>query len=85
MNSEKLCDYGCGRKAIHQFKNGKWCCSKIRQQCPELTLKHSNRMRGCNNPMYNKTHSEKTREKISENVKGKSIGRVPWNKFFLHY
>jgi len=22
----KLCDYGCGKKAKHQLKNGKWCC-----------------------------------------------------------
>jgi len=21
-----ICDYGCSEEAIHQFKNGKWCC-----------------------------------------------------------
>ena len=30
----KLCDYGCGRKAKHQFKNGKWCCSENFRSCP---------------------------------------------------
>jgi len=24
----RQCDYGCGQKATHQFKNGKWCCTK---------------------------------------------------------
>ena len=28
-----LCDYGCGKEAIHQFKNGKWCCSKTSNSC----------------------------------------------------
>jgi len=28
------CDYGCGQPAIHQFKNGKWCCSLNWRQCP---------------------------------------------------
>lgn len=23
----KICDYGCGKIATHQLKNGKWCCS----------------------------------------------------------
>lgn len=30
-----LCDYGCGQEAIHQFKNGNWCCSKNIASCPE--------------------------------------------------
>ena len=30
----KLCDYGCGQEANHQFKNGKWCCSKYYTSCP---------------------------------------------------
>ena len=29
-----ICEYGCGQIATHQFKNGKWCCSKSWQQCP---------------------------------------------------
>jgi len=31
----QLCTYGCGEKAIHQFKNGKWCCSKSVNSCSE--------------------------------------------------
>jgi len=29
-----LCSYGCGQEATHQFKNGKWCCSKSWNSCP---------------------------------------------------
>ena len=32
-----LCEYGCGREANHQFKNGKWCCSSNHKQCPGLS------------------------------------------------
>jgi hypothetical protein len=28
-----LCEYGCGNEAIHQFKNGKWCCSLSSNSC----------------------------------------------------
>lgn len=37
----ELCDYGCGRPAIHQFKNGKFCCNKIAANCPNQTKKKS--------------------------------------------
>ena len=36
-----LCDYGCGRKAKYQFKNGKWCCSASNNSCPEVQKKVS--------------------------------------------
>jgi len=29
----KNCDYGCGREAKHQFKNGKWCCEDHYSKC----------------------------------------------------
>ena len=28
-----ICDYGCGREAIKQFKNGRWCCSDHYTKC----------------------------------------------------
>ncbi len=36
-----LCDYGCGQEANHQFKNGKWCCSKNYNSCKEIKRKNS--------------------------------------------
>jgi len=35
-----ICDYGCGQKAIHQFKNGKWCCKKLAVHCPSQQKKN---------------------------------------------
>jgi hypothetical protein len=32
----KICNYGCGQEAKHQFKNGKWCCSKSINSCPNM-------------------------------------------------
>ena len=31
----ELCEYGCGQIALYQLKNGKWCCSKSQNSCPE--------------------------------------------------
>ena len=41
-----ICDYGCGQEAIHQFKNGKWCCSKNISKCPSTKQKMSNKKKG---------------------------------------
>jgi len=41
-----LCEYGCGQPAKHQFKNGKWCCSKYSSQCPEIKRKISKKLSG---------------------------------------
>lgn len=32
----RICDYGCGREAKYQFKNGKVCCEKSFNKCPEM-------------------------------------------------
>lgn len=37
----KLCDYGCGELANFQLKNGKWCCSKHYNSCPNIKKKNS--------------------------------------------
>jgi 5-methylcytosine-specific restriction endonuclease McrA len=39
-----LCDYGCGKEAIHQFNNGKWCCSSNATQCPYVRKLTSERL-----------------------------------------
>ena len=36
-----ICVYGCGQKAKHQLKNGKWCCSKHQAKCPMIRKKNS--------------------------------------------
>jgi len=37
----KLCDYNCGQEAIHQLKNGNWCCEDSVNKCPALKEKNS--------------------------------------------
>jgi len=41
-----ICEYGCGQKANHQFKNGKWCCEKSCNKCPGLRKVNSESNRG---------------------------------------
>lgn len=67
-----LCDYGCRKEAIHQFKNGKRCCSIKVSGCPIFSKIHSERMKGENNPMYGKkrNHTEEIKKKISKSIKG---------------
>jgi len=71
-----LCDYGCGEKAIYQFKNGKWCCSIIWQKCDGFRNKIKELVVGKNNPNYGKNHSYEAKQKMSK----KATGRVAWNK-----
>ena len=82
----KLCDYGCGQEAKHQFKNGKWCCSKNYQLCPIKKRIPLNKCKKITNQykykgktleqIHGKEKSIKIKEKQSLNMKGKT----PWNK-----
>ena len=36
----QLCEYGCNQEALYQLKNGKRCCSKPYNLCPELRKKN---------------------------------------------
>jgi very-short-patch-repair endonuclease len=38
LNLNVLCDYGCGKKAKYQFKNGKYCCCKNFNSCDNYNL-----------------------------------------------
>jgi hypothetical protein len=67
----KLCDYGCGQEAKHQFKNGKWCCSESWGTCPSNKRKNSESHKG-------KIFSEKTKRKMSKSHKGKK--RLPFSE-----
>ncbi len=55
------CEYGCGKEAKHQFKNGKWCCSDHVNKCIKLKSVNDNRIR---------KFSDEVRKKISESHKG---------------
>jgi hypothetical protein len=49
-----ICNYGCGQKAIHQFKNGKWCCSKLSVHCPSIVIERSKKIKKTANTQEHK-------------------------------
>jgi len=60
-----ICDYGCGREAGYQFKNGKWCCEKNRESCSKVkeNIKHKFIEKyGVDNPSRNKKIQEKRKK-----------------------
>lgn len=90
----RLCDYGCGKKAKHQFKNGKWCCNKSSNSCPSVNKRRSNSLKGVyvgelssnyGKPAWNRGIKDSiiTRKKKSKSQKGKKnsmYGKPAWNK-----
>lgn len=85
-----ICEYGCGREALYQMKNGKWCCSERFTGCTGFKKKLSKSLKGhigCRKGETKETNdglkklSEQLKgRKISEEVKEKMRGRTPWNK-----
>lgn len=41
-----ICDFGCGKEAIHQFKTGRWCCSVNTNSCEGKRKKDSDKKKG---------------------------------------
>ena len=83
----KLCEYGCGQEAKHQFKNGRWCCSKNYQSCPTNRRKYSRVKIGKIREPFSEEHkrkmseakigkicSEETKRRIGKSMKGKNTG-----------
>jgi 5-methylcytosine-specific restriction endonuclease McrA len=62
QNKIQLCDYGCGQEAQHQFKNGKWCCSKSFNACPTSCKKHSARIKEIHKDPNSKYNSKLYKE-----------------------
>jgi len=72
----KLCDYGCGNEALFFFPSvNKWCCSDNWTRCPTSRKRRSKLLKGKrsgkDNPMYNKKHTTKSKQKIGKSKIGK--------------
>jgi len=67
----KLCDYGCGKEASYKFNNGKWCCSKSHNSCPNM--KKINRLKLIGKNKGRKL-SQSTKNKMSNSQKGLQTG-----------
>lgn len=87
----EICSYGCGKQAKFFFKNGKGCCQNSPNRCEAKRKKDSDKKIGKFNGtpawkidgfIYNpwnkgkiNVYSEETKLKISNSLKGKSIGK----------
>lgn len=68
-----------GNKLNNNYLNLEWCTQQQNTQHAYdngLAKSNGNSMKGENNPMYGKHHTEETKKKMSENRKGKKA----WNK-----
>lgn len=61
-----ICEFGCGKEATRQFKNGKWCCSSNVNACEGKRQKDSDKKKGIN-PWEGREHP-----------RGK-LGKKSWN------
>lgn len=59
----KLCDYGCGKEAYFQIKNGKLCCCKSHNSCECVREKNRKSSLG-------RKHTKETKDKISKYFTG---------------
>ena len=84
-----LCDYGCGKKAIYQFQNKKYCCSKNYAKCSIEREKMRNRP--IDKMMYKKIaeknrgqkRSKELREKLRIINTGKKISKKTKSKLAI--
>ena len=75
MKKKILCDYGCGQKATHQFKNGKRCCSRNISFCPIIKRKKEGKINywlGKKMPPFSEEH----RKNLSKSL----LGKKSWNE-----
>ena len=66
-----ICDYGCNKEAIYLFKNGKCCCSRSHNSCPNMKKINSNNMKGKNK---GKKFSNESRNKMRKSKLGLQVG-----------
>lgn len=68
--------FWCEQEAVHQFKNGRYCCNTLVARCPEVKRINSEKHTGENHPMYGKPRTEAQKLHHSKMMKG----RAAWNK-----
>ena len=65
----QICEYGCCSPAIHQFKNGRWCCSERTGDCPSIKKSKSSAMKKRWSDPNSTLNSTEHRKKLSDGVK----------------
>ncbi len=86
IRSMTLCDYGCGKQAKYQFKNGKFCCSSKFQSC----IGHINNKRDKIRNyviIYYRNENEKQKQKRIDSHKKfwNDNNRKVWSERALNY
>lgn len=70
------CEFGCDKEALHQLKNGRWCCSLSINSCEGMRKKNaankfnkpSGRKGKFGKPSWNKGLTKETDERVKNNV-----------------
>lgn len=62
-----VCDFGCGREASKQLKNGRFLCAEFVAQCPAMRARNGAPKRG-KNPYASRAHPRGM------------AGKIPWNR-----
>jgi len=66
MEQNRKCDYGCGKEAKYQFKNGKWCCCRHHSSCEAVKNKRPSNLTEVHKSKIRKSmKSKEIRKKIS--------------------
>jgi very-short-patch-repair endonuclease len=71
----KLCDYGCKKEAIYQFKNGKYCCSENHRHCKGIQRKAGSSRIG--RIPWNKGIKSSEETKIKQSIARKGVKKPP--------
>lgn len=89
INTNKLCDFGCNKKAKFKLKNSKLCCSKHQSSCFKIKQKIrkgvKGKMVGNNHPFYNKTHTDKVKKEQSKRSIGNKYSEYTYETFLEKY
>lgn len=76
-----FCDYGCGNLGVYKFKNGKICCSKNFQSCPEHIINKKQKVKeGTINYYKNETPLQKEKRIKAHKKFWKEEKKKEWRK-----
>ncbi len=82
IQTNQICDYGCGQPAKYQFKNGKCCCNQYVFGCPNRKTTGTR--------AWNKGLSKNTDKRVAKNAKNmketkQQMTFIAWNKGLTKY
>jgi very-short-patch-repair endonuclease len=77
MEEKHICNYGCGKEATNQFKNGKWCCSSNCAKCSSVKERNwRNKSTDVRLKISKKTKDAMIRPEVIEKIKNRKIRKL---------